>query len=221
MRIDSRNGIRQQSQYNIVVLGDAKVGKTVFVSQCIFNILKTSYKPTIEDCYSTLTRLPDGKYKTVNLVDTAGAMDFPAMKELRIRSATAIIIVYNVSNASSIVKASSLMKQVQQMRECDGVPVIVIGNLWGVEENFTKYQLPPGISSENTCQHLFIDLSSNAQCKHIFDLVIRKCHENNSWKVEVWAFGSTRNGNRDKRVFLVKEAFCLISASERKRNRKL
>ena len=58
----------------------------------------------------------DGKYKTVNLVDTAGSMEFPAMRELRIRSATAIIIVYNVTDTGSIVMASTLKKQVQQMR---------------------------------------------------------------------------------------------------------
>lgn len=50
------------------------------------------------------------------MVDTAGSMEFPAMRELRIRSATAIIIVYNVAESNSIMMASALKKQVQQMR---------------------------------------------------------------------------------------------------------
>lgn len=58
----------------------------------------------------------DGKYKTVNVVDTAGSMEFPAMRELRIRSATAIIIVYNVNDSVSINSASELKRQVQKMR---------------------------------------------------------------------------------------------------------
>jgi len=50
--------IKDNSQYNIVVLGDIRAGKTTLVSQYIFNTVRTSYKPTIEDCYRTLARLP-------------------------------------------------------------------------------------------------------------------------------------------------------------------
>lgn len=62
----------------------------------------------------------DGKFKTVNMVDTAGSMEFPAMRELRIRSATAVIIVYSIGNTNSTAMASTLKKQVQQMRGEEG-----------------------------------------------------------------------------------------------------
>ena len=58
MRGDTMKGIKDQSQYNIVVLGDMRAGKTTLVTQCIFNKWKANYKPTIEDCYRTLARLP-------------------------------------------------------------------------------------------------------------------------------------------------------------------
>lgn len=64
-------GIKDQSQYNVVVLGDIKAGKTTLVSQCIFNKWKTNYKPTIEDCYRTLARLP-GVYFMVGISGTQG-----------------------------------------------------------------------------------------------------------------------------------------------------
>lgn len=60
--------------------------------------------------------IPDGKYKTVNIIDTAGSMEFPAMRELRIRSATAVIIVYNVTNSNSVAMVATIKKQVQKIR---------------------------------------------------------------------------------------------------------
>lgn len=59
MRGDRRGPlIKAQSQYNVVVLGETRSGKTTLVSQWMFNTVKSIYKPTIEDCYRTLTRLP-------------------------------------------------------------------------------------------------------------------------------------------------------------------
>ena len=43
-------------------------------------------------------------------------MEFPAMRELRIRSATAVIIVYNVTNSNSVAMVATIKKQVQKIR---------------------------------------------------------------------------------------------------------
>ena len=51
-------GVQDQSPYNIVTLGDVKSGKTTLVMQCINGTMRNVYKPTIEDCYRTLARLP-------------------------------------------------------------------------------------------------------------------------------------------------------------------
>lgn len=40
---------------------------------------------------------------------------------------------------------------------------------------------------DTTCEHFYIDLSDSAHCKKLFDSVIKKCYESNTWKVEVWA----------------------------------
>ena len=64
MRKDTIQGITGQTHYNLVMLGDVKSGKTALVSQYMFDSLKPAYKPTIEDCYRTLAKLPS-KYNTV------------------------------------------------------------------------------------------------------------------------------------------------------------
>ena len=72
--------------------------------------------------------------------------------------------------------------------EFDGVPISVIGNIQrGSSGNTLNYQIPAGIMEDSTCEHFYIDLSNGEQCRRLFDSVIEKCYENNTWKVEVWA----------------------------------
>lgn len=179
-----RDGQDLGSQYNIVVLGAERVGKSTLVSQFVCGRPPRTYKATIEDCYRTLVRLPDGRYKTVNIIDTAGGCEFPAMRELRIRSATAVIIVYAVSDPDSIRTASTLHNQVQELRGYDGVPITVVGNK--CDEARAAKEIPNGIMEDTTCEHVYSNYKEKEKIAYMFQRVIQRCHDVSSWKVEVW-----------------------------------
>ncbi|XP_067951657.1 ras-related protein Rap-2b-like [Watersipora subatra] len=159
----------------------------------MFNTVRNSYKPTVEDCYMTLAQLPNGKYKTVNIVDTAGSMEFPAMIELRIRSATAVIIVYSVISSDSMNRVSAIKKQVRKIREYDEVPIIVVGNLKGSNQESPLYERAVSEApTDDSCQHMFKELSDSKHCKEIFEKVIRICYESNTGLIQVF------NSQKDK-----------------------
>lgn len=92
-----------------------------------------------------------------------------------------------------------MTKQLLSVTEYDGVPISVIGNLRSPGTSTLNYQIPAGIMEDSTCEHSFIDLSNSAQCKKLFDSVIKRCYENNTWKIEVWAITPKSNNESSAR----------------------
>ncbi|XP_076066538.1 GTP-binding protein Di-Ras1-like [Oratosquilla oratoria] len=112
----------------LVILGAGGVGKTSLVLQFLQGFFSTTYKPTVEDCYSHTLQLPNGLFHALEILDTAGSHHFPAMRELSIRSGRAFVIVYAVNNEQSFYEAQTLWNLITKVRGVDNVPVVLVGN---------------------------------------------------------------------------------------------
>ncbi|XP_076040559.1 ras-related protein Rap-1b-like isoform X2 [Oratosquilla oratoria] len=112
----------------LVILGAGGVGKTSLVLQFLQGFFSTTYKPTVEDCYSHTLQLPNGLFHALEILDTAGSHHFPAMRELSIRSGRAFVIVYAVNNEQSFYEAQTLWNLITKIKGVDSVPVVVVGN---------------------------------------------------------------------------------------------
>ncbi|XP_076040558.1 ras-related protein Rap-1b-like isoform X1 [Oratosquilla oratoria] len=115
----------------LVILGAGGVGKTSLVLQFLQGFFSTTYKPTVEDCYSHTLQLPNGLFHALEILDTAGSHHFPAMRELSIRSGRAFVIVYAVNNEQSFYEAQTLWNLITKIKGKEGVdsvPVVVVGN---------------------------------------------------------------------------------------------
>ncbi|XP_037804352.1 ras-related protein Rap-1b-like [Penaeus monodon] len=112
----------------LVILGAGGVGKTSLVLQFLQGFFSTTYKPTVEDCYSHTLQLPNGLFHALEILDTAGSHHFPAMRELSIRSGRAFVIVFAVNNEQSFYEAQSLWNLITKIKGSDGAPVVVVGN---------------------------------------------------------------------------------------------
>ena len=67
------------SDIRLVALGPPAVGKTSIIKRFLFNTYTDKYKPTIEDLFSKEFQLNGVKIK-VDILDTAGQVEFPAMR---------------------------------------------------------------------------------------------------------------------------------------------
>ncbi|XP_055931257.1 ras-related protein Rap-2a-like isoform X2 [Argiope bruennichi] len=111
----------------LVVLGPGGVGKTSLVVQYLEGFFTSTYKPTVEDYYRHTIKMPDGAFHTVQILDTAGSLNFPAMRELSIRSGRGFILVFSVDNLQSFHEAIQLWDLIQRIRG-ENVPVVLVGN---------------------------------------------------------------------------------------------
>ena len=69
-----------------------------------------------EECSPYVFHVSDGDIQKVELVDTAGMHQFPAMRQLRISAGHAFIVVYAIDNAMSFEEALRLVDTVIAMK---------------------------------------------------------------------------------------------------------
>lgn len=92
--------------YKILMLGSAKVGKTSIIQRFLYDTWCPKYRRTIEELHRADFPI-GGTSLTLDILDTGGAYEFPAMKTLNIASSNAFILVYSIEDDNSFDEVSS------------------------------------------------------------------------------------------------------------------
>lgn len=116
-----------KTRYRIVVMGAAEVGKTCVVSRMLDERFMLEYKATVEDMHSGQFEV-NGHVVTLDILDTSGAYEFPAMRRLSIATSDAFILVYDVSDPASFQEVERFHRQIVDEKDSEGSPVVVVGN---------------------------------------------------------------------------------------------
>jgi len=97
----SSGGLRR---YRIVVLGDGGVGKSALTLQYVQHNFIDYHDPTIEDAYQQRTVI-DSEPCLLDILDTAGQVEFTAMREQYMRCGEGFIICYSITDRHSFNEA--------------------------------------------------------------------------------------------------------------------
>lgn len=108
-------------------MGAGGVGKSCLTVQFVQGVYIDSYDPTIEDSYRKQIEV-DGRACDLELLDTAGVAQFTAMRELYIKSGKGFILVYSVTDESSLQELLALREQVLRIKDSTNVPMVLVGN---------------------------------------------------------------------------------------------
>ena len=112
----------------LVVLGGIGVGKTSIIKQFLYKTFNEKHKCTVEDLYS---REFDIGHMSINvdILDTAGDNQFPAMRRLSIQNAQAFLLVYSITDEISFEVLKNTLTEISECRaDMEDVPIIVVGN---------------------------------------------------------------------------------------------
>ncbi|XP_018574193.1 ras-related protein Rap-2b-like [Anoplophora glabripennis] len=115
------------ARHKIVVMGAAKVGKSSIITQFLYGSFSPKYKRTVEEMHHGDFNV-SGVHLTLDILDTSGAYEFPAMRALSISSADAFILVYDVTDTSTFEEARALRDQIYETKCSNNVPIVVVGN---------------------------------------------------------------------------------------------
>ncbi|XP_059479624.1 GTP-binding protein Rit1, partial [Neocloeon triangulifer] len=120
----TRGGLRV---YRIVVLGDGGVGKSALTLQFVSHSFLDYHDPTIEDAYQQQAVI-DGEAALLDILDTAGQVEFTAMRDQYMRCGEGFIICYSVTDRRSFQEAVEYRKLISRVRATDDIPLVLVGN---------------------------------------------------------------------------------------------
>ncbi|PRD29252.1 UNVERIFIED_CONTAM: Rasd1 [Trichonephila clavipes] len=121
-----------KGHYRLVLMGAARVGKTAIVHQFLYDMFPTEYIPTVEELYR-------GEYDVGNtglvldILDTSGSYEFPAMRKLAVETGDAFILVYAINDEESFEEVGRLKELLMEHKSCNA-PVVVVGNKCDLEK---------------------------------------------------------------------------------------
>ncbi|XP_039185026.1 GTP-binding protein Di-Ras3 [Crotalus tigris] len=118
----------QSNDYRVVVFGAGGVGKSSLVLRFIQGTFRETYIPTVEDTYCQVISC-DKSICTLQITDTTGSHQFPAMQRLSISKGHAFVLVYSVTSRQSVEELQAIYEQICQIKgDVQKVPIILVGN---------------------------------------------------------------------------------------------
>ena len=118
-----------EPRYRLVVLGAGRVGKSSVVSRLLSGRFSDSYRPTVEDLHCREFSVSGSTIK-LDILDTAGNLEFPAMRRLSISTANAFLLVFAVDSRDSFETVKELWEQIRDLRGSNyrDLPCVVVAN---------------------------------------------------------------------------------------------
>ncbi|EFN86895.1 GTP-binding protein Rit2 isoform X1 [Harpegnathos saltator] len=126
----TRGGLRV---YKIVVLGDGGVGKSAVTLQFVNHRFLDYHDPTIEDSYQKQAVI-DGEPALLDILDTAGQVEFTAMREQYMRCGEGFMICYSVTDLHSFQEVMEYKKLISRVRANEEIPVVLVGNKFDLQQ---------------------------------------------------------------------------------------
>ena len=112
---------------SIAVFGAAKTGKTSLISRFLGQPFDERHTPTVEDYYFGKFYVGEALYN-MEITDTSGTFEFPAMERLTMEKSDAFVFVYSLENEASFERVKMGLKRLSEVKDINAVPIIVVCN---------------------------------------------------------------------------------------------
>ncbi|XP_073688856.1 GTP-binding protein Di-Ras1b [Garra rufa] len=118
----------QSNDYRVVVFGAGGVGKSSLVLRFVKGTFRDTYIPTVEDTYRQVISC-DKSVCTLQITDTTGSHQFPAMQRLSISKGHAFILVYSITSKQSLEELKPIYQQILAIKSSvENIPIMLVGN---------------------------------------------------------------------------------------------
>jgi len=117
-------------KFTVAVFGDSGVGKTSLINRLVGIKFNPEHVPTVEDFHVKHLAFKN-KTCELQIIDTSGTYEFPAMRRVDMEKADAVVLVYSMDRPDSFIKLERYMDEIRETnaatKGCDK-PVVVVSN---------------------------------------------------------------------------------------------
>ncbi|XP_036409598.1 GTP-binding protein Di-Ras1-like [Megalops cyprinoides] len=158
----------QSNDYRVVVFGAGGVGKSSLVLRFVKGTFRDTYIPTVEDTYRQVISC-DKSVCTLQITDTTGSHQFPAMQRLSISKGHAFILVYSITSKQSLEELKPIYQQVLAIKgSVENIPIMLVGNK--SDETMREVETKEGEAQATAWKCAFMETSAkmNYNVKELF-----------------------------------------------------
>lgn len=159
-------------EVNICVLGSGGVGKSAVVSRYVRNIFLDKYDPTIEDSYRK-TVVHNNSLIELHILDTAGTEQFTVMRDMYIKKAHGILLIFSVIDKQSLLELCDIYKQIEDVKNnVVDIPIILCGNKIDLDEYRVVYKEDVYEKINKLKYDKYFDISAKDNVDEIFEALL-------------------------------------------------
>lgn len=164
----------QSNDYRVVVFGAGGVGKSSLVLRFVRGTFRESYIPTIEDTYRQVISC-NKQVCTLQITDTTGSHQFPAMQRLSISKGHAFILVYSITSRQSLEELKPIFEEITEIKGTDieGIPIMLVGNKCDEVNREVGTAEGAAIAKRWNCAHLETSAKTNYNVKELFQELLQ------------------------------------------------
>jgi len=166
----------QSNDYRVAVFGAGGVGKSSLVQRFVRGTFSENYVPTIEDTYRQVIHCnKQQNVCTLQITDTTGSHQFPAMQRLSISKGHAFILVYAITSKQSLQELVPIYETIKEIKgtEADEIPVMLVGNKFdeaGTRE--VKKELGEALAKKWGCGFIETSAKTDANVRELFQQLL-------------------------------------------------
>ncbi|KAM6167507.1 GTP-binding protein Di-Ras1 [Erethizon dorsatum] len=189
----------QSNDYRVVVFGAGGVGKSSLVLRFVKGTFRDTYIPTIEDTYRQVISC-DKSVCTLQITDTTGSHQFPAMQRLSISKGHAFILVFSVTSKQSLEELGPIYKLIVQIKgSVEDVPVMLVGNKCDEAQREVDTHEAQAVAQQWKCAFMETSAKMNYNVKELFqELLTLETRRSVSLSVDGKRAGKQKRGERAK-----------------------
>lgn len=117
-------------KFTVAVFGDSAVGKTSLINRLVGIKFNPEHVPTVEDFHVKHLAFKN-KTCELQIIDTSGTYEFPAMRRVDMEKADAVVLVYSMDRPESFTKLERYMGEIRESiaaTKDSEKPIMVVSN---------------------------------------------------------------------------------------------
>ena len=164
----------QSNDYRVVVFGAGGVGKSSLVLRFVRGTFRESYIPTIEDTYRQVISC-NKQVCTLQITDTTGSHQFPAMQRLSISKGHAFILVFSITSRQSLEELKPIYDEIVEIKggDTEHIPIMLVGNKSDETQREVPVHEAGEVAKRWNCAFLETSAKTNHNVKELFQELLQ------------------------------------------------